>query len=130
MTTVNGRQPIKFGGVVLDASQVKSKRVEKGLKNDVYIVEFKSGVTARYEMQNTKHEPALNSAASPYNAMSKDKVMNTEAWNIKGLTIEGSNVRDNMSFQNCEDTIVNNYNDQIKDSCKFIGGKNNKHFDR
>lgn len=127
--TVNGRQPIKFGGVTLDANQIKSKRIEKGLKSDVYIVEFKSGVKARYEMQNAKQEPALNSQASPFNAMSKDKVMNTEGWNIKGLTIEGSDVRDNMRFHDCEDTTVNNYNDRIKDSCKFIGGKNNEHFD-
>ena len=128
--TVNGRQPIKFGGVILDANQVKTKRVEKGLKNDVYIVEFKSGVKARYEMQNAKQQPALNSQASQFNAMSKDKVMNTEGWNLKGLTIEGCNVRDDMRFHDCEDTVVNNYNDEIKDSCKFIGGKNNKHIDR
>lgn len=128
--TVNGRQPIKFGGVTLDANQIKTKRIEKGLKNDVYIVEFKSGVKARYEMQNGTQEPALNSQASKYNAMGKDKVMNTEGWYIQGLTIEGSDVRDDMRFHDCENTIVNNYNDQIKDSCEFIGGKNNKHFDK
>lgn len=128
--TVNGRRPIKFGGVTLDANQIKSKRIEKGLKNEVYVVEFKNGVKARYEMQNSNQQnAALNSGESPYKNMSADKVMNTEGWNIKGLTIEGSNVRDNMIFHDCEDTIVNNYNDNIKDSCYFDGGKYNKHFD-
>lgn len=128
--TVNGRQPIKFGGVILDANQIKTKKVEKGLKNDVYVVEFKNGVKARYEMQNSAQEnAALNSTENPYNNMTANKVMNTEGWNIRGLTIEGSNVKDNMVFHDCDETIVNNFNDNIKDNCYFDGGKNNKHFD-
>ncbi len=122
------RKPINFGGVILDENQIKNKRIEKGL-NNTYIIEFKSGVTAKYEMQNSEKAPALNSKASPFNKMSDDKVFITEGFNIKGLTIEGnSKARDDITLHDCENAIVNTFNDNIEDKTVFDGGKYNSHF--
>ncbi len=129
MTEPIGRKPINFGGVVVDENQIKNKKIEKGLNKDTYIIEFKSGVTARYQLQNQANAPALNSGESEFNKMSNDKVMNTEAWNIKGLSIEGSSERDNITLHDCEYSSVNTFGDDKADQVTFDGGKYNTHFD-
>lgn len=126
------RKPETFGGVIVDQNQIKNKRVEKNpVFGDTFIIEFKSGVTAQYPMQKgNKTAPALNSNQSNKYKLSGKDAVETEGWNITGLTLEGSKGKvDDIKLHDCNDTLVNTFNDKENDQVYFDGGQNNQHFE-
>jgi len=116
---VESAKRIMFGGVSIPEQDVKTK-IYNG-STGKYIIEFKNGVKAEYSRQSGNNAQLYSNDGEPFNNTT------TYAYNIMGLSLSGTKLKDEITLDDCKYSYVNTHGGNTRDHVTFKGGHDNLH---
>lgn len=116
---ITPKDPFLFGGVKVNRNEVASTRTVKENGKTQFIVNFKNGSTIKYPHQPIKQgahiENGKYTPSGPGRIFREPDVQEVNITNIYGAKFMGSNKRDQISLNGCNNCTIDVSNDKTTD---------------